>query len=79
MPEPGNRSNASAIQAYRCKGDKSGTTDRVSEVRANVPLNVTVPPPNCEPMSCVTRSLAVAVVASTLAVGVDSSARASRW
>ena len=79
MPDPGSVLRAAATQAKRSVADSPGITESVSDVRARVPRKTAVPGPSCNRTSSVTRSLAVAVVASTAALGAASSERASRW
>ena len=80
IPDPGSSASASATQAYRSSGVSPGTTARRSEARASEPRSVTVSSPSWAATSLVTRSLAVAVVASTGVSGArDSNVRVRRW
>ena len=65
MPDPGSVAEASATQAYRSSALSRGTTASRSDARASDPRRVTVSAPSWAATSAVTRSLAVAVVAST--------------
>ena len=65
MPEPAARSRAPASHAMRSAGAPSSTTDSARLSRSSGPRSVKVRSPIWAATSAVTRSLAVAVVAST--------------
>ena len=80
MPEPGSCVQRVGDPGVPLDGAEPGTTASRSEARASEPRSVTVSSPSWAATSAVTRSLAVAVVASTGVPGASaSSVRVRRW